>query len=226
MKNNAIKLFVMAATLCVWQANAALGRGGDDGYHKGHKVKEVHVYHHDDDRVKYVVVNDRPKHWHKHKEIYVVKERNIPYRVVNAYPTYNSYPSVQVNCVPNRPILGTVIGGVAGGLIGNQFGKGDGKIYTTIGGTVLGSVIGNTIATADNGCATQVLEYAKPGTQVHWKNPDNGYSYTVLPTRNFQNPEGRYCREYHSISTIGSQQQETYGTACRQPDGAWEVISN
>lgn len=37
--------------------------------------------------------------------------------------------------------------------------------------------------------------------------------------------DGRYCREYQSKVRIGNNVQDTYGTACMQPDGSWEIIS-
>jgi hypothetical protein len=37
--------------------------------------------------------------------------------------------------------------------------------------------------------------------------------------------EGRYCREYTSRASVGGRIQETYGQACQQPDGSWEIIS-
>lgn len=36
---------------------------------------------------------------------------------------------------------------------------------------------------------------------------------------------GRYCREFLHKVSIGNKTEQAYGTACRQPDGSWEVIS-
>jgi hypothetical protein len=35
--------------------------------------------------------------------------------------------------------------------------------------------------------------------------------------------DGRYCREYQTISKVGGASRQTYGTACMQPDGSWEI---
>lgn len=35
---------------------------------------------------------------------------------------------------------------------------------------------------------------------------------------------GRYCREYQKQVWVAAGLQEAYGTACRQPDGAWELV--
>jgi hypothetical protein len=32
------------------------------------------------------------------------------------------------------------------------------------------------------------------------------------------------CREFHDTVTIGGVPQESYGTACRQPDGSWRIM--
>ena len=37
--------------------------------------------------------------------------------------------------------------------------------------------------------------------------------------------DGRYCREYTATAVVGGKTQNTYGTACRQPDGAWQLVS-
>ena len=43
-------------------------------------------------------------------------------------------------------------------------------------------------------------------------------------SREVYNDEDRYCREYNATSTIGGRRQNTYGTACMQPDGSWEIM--
>lgn len=35
-----------------------------------------------------------------------------------------------------------------------------------------------------------------------------------------------YCREYSQGVTIGGQRQSSYGVACLQPDGSWQVVSS
>lgn len=43
----------------------------------------------------------------------------------------------------------------------------------------------------------------------------------------FTNPgdDGSYCREYQAVSTVGGRRQQTYGTACMQPDGSWQIAN-
>jgi surface antigen len=47
----------------------------------------------------------------------------------------------------------------------------------------------------------------------------------VTPTQTFQTQDGRYCREYTADARIGGRVQQTYGTACRQPDGSWQIVN-
>ena len=43
--------------------------------------------------------------------------------------------------------------------------------------------------------------------------------------RTYQASNGQYCREYEQSVTIGGKPQKSYGTACRQPDGMWQLVS-
>ena len=61
------------------------------------------------------------------------------------------------------------------------------------------------------------------GETVFW-NEGNASGY-VTPTREGTSSAGRYCREFQHEVSIGGKKEQSYGTACRQPDGSWEVIS-
>ncbi len=37
------------------------------------------------------------------------------------------------------------------------------------------------------------------------------------------NDDGQYCREYSNTVTVGDRLQTSYGTACQQPDGQWQI---
>ncbi|MEE8203551.1 MAG: hypothetical protein V3R74_07315, partial [Alphaproteobacteria bacterium] len=32
------------------------------------------------------------------------------------------------------------------------------------------------------------------------------------------------CREYQTTVNVGGQVEQAYGTACRQPDGSWQIV--
>lgn len=40
----------------------------------------------------------------------------------------------------------------------------------------------------------------------------------------YTNESGQLCREYLSSAFVGGRQNQVYGTACLQPDGAWRVV--
>ena len=48
---------------------------------------------------------------------------------------------------------------------------------------------------------------------------------SAVPTRDFRDTEGRYCREYQRTAIINGVEQPVYGTACLMPDGAWRIVS-
>jgi len=69
------------------------------------------------------------------------------------------------------------------------------------------------------------LESTASGTATTWKNPDSGHSGAVTPKRTYQTASGQYCREYTQTINVGGKKQQSYGTACRQPDGQWKIVS-
>lgn len=130
-----------------------------------------------------------------------------------------------------KPLLGAVIGGLAGGAAGSQIGGGSGKLWATGAGAVLGAFIGSevgkSLSRADQAYAARTtqntLERQPSGTTGHWRNPDSGHAGTVTPRRTYQTRSGRYCREFTQTIRVGGQQQRAYGTACRMPDGSWQI---
>lgn len=136
------------------------------------------------------------------------------------------------SCAGNKQGVGTGIGAVAGGLLGAQFGKGPGKLLAVGLGAVAGGLIGNAIGKnmddTDKMMAEktsqQALESSPSGQSIAWKNPDNGHSGTITPTKTYKLDDGRYCREYTQMVNIGGQQEKAYGKACRQPDGSWQIV--
>lgn len=132
----------------------------------------------------------------------------------------------------NKQDVGTIAGGVAGGVLGHQIGGGSGKTIATIGGTLLGAALGNSVGasldradlTYYNQASQHALESGQPGQSFPWSNPQNGNSGVVTPSNYYQAQDGRYCREYTQRINVGGKTQEGYGTACRQPDGSWQVV--
>lgn len=118
----------------------------------------------------------------------------------------------------------TIIGGVAGGLVGSTVGRGNGRIGAIVGGTLIGGLLGSQYTMPDRYCTREVFETAPVGAPYAWVNPNNNVAYTVTPERDY-NQNGMYCREYQATADINGRPRQTYGTACRQPDGSWKIMN-
>ena len=123
--------------------------------------------------------------------------------------------------------VGVITGGIVGGLLGSRFGGGSGQIAAAAAGTLAGAFIGGAIGRnmdeTDRLKMSQSLESTPVGKPAYWQNEKTGATYTVTPTRNISLNGNPYCREYRSVANIGGKRQQVYGTACRQPDGAWKI---
>lgn len=128
----------------------------------------------------------------------------------------------------NRELVGGLLGGGAGALIGSRFGKGTGRLVATAAGTVVGFLVGGSIGrqmdSEDQSCVANVLESAPTGQTVAWQNPDNGRRYEVTPIETRTDRNNRYCREYTARTIVDGRSETVHGTACRQPDGAWQIV--
>ena len=124
---------------------------------------------------------------------------------------------------------GTIIGGILGGAAGSQVGKGHGRTAATVVGAIAGGYIGGNIGRSmddiDRLKVRHSLENNRTNESSSWTNPDSGNGYTVTPTSTYQTDSGHYCREYTTDVVIGSRREQAYGTACRQEDGSWNVVS-
>jgi surface antigen len=132
-----------------------------------------------------------------------------------------------------KQTVGGLAGAVGGGVIGSQIGRGTGNTAAIIAGTVLGGLLGSEVGksldTADRMALQQAqsrAHYAPINEPIAWSNPDSGNHGYITPVREGrQQTSGHYCREYQTSVVIDGRQQSAYGTACRQPDGSWEVVS-
>jgi len=135
--------------------------------------------------------------------------------------------------------VGVITGGAIGGLIGSRFGGGNGQVLASVGGAIagaaIGGMIGHSMDKTDRLEMQQALEDNKTNQVTRWKNPDNGATYTMKPTKTYYPKKRHYkhrrtvkapgpCREYHMTATVGGKKQQVYGKACRQADGSWKVV--
>ena len=128
-----------------------------------------------------------------------------------------------------KTAIGGLGGAAVGGLIAAAAGGGGTAIAASvIGGALVGGLAGNLLDQRDrrlaNEAAQQAFETAPSGKAVAWTNPDSGHSGTITPVRTYQS-NGRYCREFQQTVTIGGRPENSFGTACRMPDGAWQIVS-
>lgn len=127
--------------------------------------------------------------------------------------------------------VGQLIGAVGGAYLGSEVGDGDtGAIIL---GGFLGSFIGGKIGAHLDARDRQMMyqttqramESAPDGTTQSWSNPDSGASGAITPQTTFQSAQGPECRQFSQTVSAQGEQQYGTGTACRQADGSWEVVS-
>ena len=131
---------------------------------------------------------------------------------------------------------GTLLGGAAGALLGSQFGKGDGRTAATAIGAIIGASVGREVGESMDETSRrkaaqtthQALETADIGTGIAWENPGNAgapASGSTVITRQGTDQQGRTCREFQQTVTIGGNEAQSYGTACRDGNGDWKLVS-
>ena len=132
--------------------------------------------------------------------------------------------------VENNPkaVLGSLLGAGAGAGIAALAGGNPAVIIgSALAGGLLGGYIGNRLDKRDKQMAAEAAQRAfdanPTGQPSVWNNPDSGHSGSITPTKTYQLANGQYCRMYTQTINIGNEPQQTYGTACRQPDGSWQI---
>ncbi|MBI1273968.1 MAG: glycine zipper 2TM domain-containing protein [Alphaproteobacteria bacterium] len=143
-----------------------------------------------------------------------------------------------------KDTAGLLLGAGLGGLLGNQFGHGTGKVIATsvgvFAGGLVGSSVGRSLDRADHtyyrGQTTSY--YAPQRHRAHYRPNYVAPAYHTTQVIYVPQPQpvyvqqgyvsptssnGSYCREYTSSVQIGNQLRESYGTACMQPDGSWQI---
>ncbi len=127
---------------------------------------------------------------------------------------------------------GAVLGGVGGALLGSLFGSGSGRLAAVAAGTLIGAMIGSEIGESLDKADRAAIDRAEKrattapmGETITWSNPDSGNSGSITPVREGQDTGGRYCREFRQTIEVNGRLEEGYGTACRQEDGSWQIMS-
>jgi surface antigen len=132
-----------------------------------------------------------------------------------------------------KEVGGTAVGAGAGALIGNAIGGATGnRLAGTLTGAALGGFLGNRIGAALDdddkrrayAAQMQALDAGPSGAPVAWRNPDSGRYGNVVPGPAYQ-MNGAPCRQYTHTVYIDGIPQTGRGTACRNPDGTWTIVS-
>jgi surface antigen len=125
--------------------------------------------------------------------------------------------------------VGGLVGAAAGGFTGSRFGGAKDTLSATAIGTLIGAAggarTGDGIARSEELCFSQSFEHVADRDTIAWMDPAEGIHYAVTPTRTVKSVDGRYCREYTARATVNGQAAGIFGTACRQPDGSWELVN-
>lgn len=149
---------------------------------------------------------------------------------------------------------GTAVGASLGGLVGSTIGKGSGRLAATGAGVFLGGALGHSVGRSlERPFATHPRVYsydaytprfhgytptyvAPPGPTPHivYVQPRIvEYRRSAAPVyiqEGYVGPpgsdrlRGRQCREFKQKIKIDGQLVESYGNACRDPDGTWRIV--
>ena len=97
------------------------------------------------------------------------------------------------------------------------------------GGNSLAAQSFDTLDEAERRAMADTFQYSlenNPTSQnSEWVNPDSTHSGEVRPLKTFYNSNGEPCREFTQTIIIGEREEQGYGTACRQPDGIWQIVT-
>lgn len=130
--------------------------------------------------------------------------------------------------------VGTLLGAALGGWVGAKIdNNGAGGALAIATGTIVGGFVGGSIGRKMDDvdrlkhaqAQQRAFQTGVSGNGQQWFNPDTGAYGSVTPQSAYQTAQGQYCREFQQEITIGNDQVDSYGTACRQPDGSWKIIS-
>lgn len=131
-----------------------------------------------------------------------------------------------------KEAVGTMVGTIGGGVIGAQIGAaGGGRVAGAAIGAVAGGIAGNAIGRSldeadgyEADMAFTRASRAPVGEVVYWNNIRTGNWGSYQPIREGHSRYGNYCRQYMTTVEINGRVERMYGTACRQPNGTWELL--
>ncbi len=132
-----------------------------------------------------------------------------------------------------KETAGGLAGAGIGGLIGNQIGSGSRRALATLAGAAIGTLVGVTIARKlDEGAKAKsraaVSRALETDSAIQWDAPDNrggpAAGHVEITRRGTR--DGRTCREFRQTVRVGDDEEEAYGTACRDAAGDWQIVQS
>jgi surface antigen len=115
---------------------------------------------------------------------------------------------------------GLATGAVGGGVLGGAIGGSTGALIGAALGGAVGYGVGHSMDVEDQRRMAFALEQNR---EAEWVNPNNGSTYEMQPTGSYYSPDGRQCRQFTMTAEVEGRPQRMNGTACRQPDGSWDM---
>lgn len=129
-------------------------------------------------------------------------------------------PSVTTGAIPGAnptAVIGSPIGS----------GAGEGTVGAVEGG-LMGADVGLSLNDTDREAALkaeyEALEYGRSGVPVTWRGRSGENRGEIRVGSTYQ-VNSLDCREYTHNVWIGGRPRVVKGTACREPDGVWQVVS-
>ena len=102
------------------------------------------------------------------------------------------------------------------------------EMISAMGGGLIGGTLGNGLDARERRKALEAeyraLEYTQSGNNVAWSGDRAGRSGTVVPAQPYR-VGSQDCRQYQHTVTIDGTSRSARGTACRNPDGSWSILS-
>jgi surface antigen len=100
-----------------------------------------------------------------------------------------------------------------------------GLLLAGVAGTLPSAAVSDEYALLMDSTLQESLENTRTHDVSIWESPDGNSFGTITPVLTYRNDAGENCREYQKTVVIAGREQRAYGTACRRPDGAWQIVS-
>lgn len=102
------------------------------------------------------------------------------------------------------------------------------SIITAMNGGLIGGSLGTNIPNRDRRRALEAeyraLEYTPVGTPVAWRSEDGRITGRVVAAQPYR-VGSQDCRQYSHTISAGTEERDARGTACRNPNGSWTLLS-